>query len=424
MRILLVSANQAAVNMPVFPLGLACLGAALRAEGHGVEALDLLGQVDPRKAIATAIRAFQPQLIGVSVRNIDNQDFYHPESYLPAARRVVRACRRASRVPIVLGGAGFSIFPRAALEFLGGDYGVAGEGERAVCRLARAVEAGQPPAGIGGVIERGRPAPLRRAACCAFDALPAPARELLDVRRYAAAGPMPIQGKRGCHLGCIYCSSPVIEGHTVRLRQPASIAAEMADAQERHGIESFFFVDNLFNYPEEHAVALCREIVKRGLHVRWRAIVNPRFATRRLVRVMALAGCVEASLGFESGSPRMLRRLRKGFSVNDVRRTSRLLREFGIAQTGFLLLGGPGEDRASVDASFALAEALGLEMMKLAVGVRIYPGTAMARLAADEGVIARDADLLEPVFYLSPAVRDWLPERAQREAASHPGWKL
>ena len=99
-------------------------------------------------------------------------------------------------------------------------------------------------------------------------------------------------------------------------------------------------------------------------------------------------------------------------------------REFGIRQTGFLLLGGPGEDRASVEAGFALAESLRPEMMKVAVGVRIYPGTALARLAVREGLISAQADLLAPVFYLSSAVRDWLPERAQQEVRSHIGWRL
>jgi len=88
------------------------------------------------------------------------------------------------------------------------------------------------------------------------------------------------------------------------------------------------------------------------------------------------------------------------------------------------LLGGPGEDRASVDASFALAEALCPEALKIAVSVRIYPGTAMARLAVREAVISPADDLLAPVFYTSEAARDWLPQRARDEARSHPGWRL
>jgi radical SAM superfamily enzyme YgiQ (UPF0313 family) len=423
-RILLISANRTSINMPVFPLGLAYLGASLRKEGHEVEVLDLLDDEAPETAIVNAIQVLKPQLIGLSVRNVDNQDPRNPEFFLPGIRSIIRTCRQASAAPVVVGGAGYSIFPHAALDFLQGDYGVVGEGERALSRMARAIEAGGAIADIPGVVRRGCRQSPRRSLTRSLDRIPSPARELLDVHSYSAAGPMPVQGKRGCHLKCIYCSSPLIEGRAVRVRSPASIIREIESATERHGIDSFFFVDNLFNYPEDHAIALCEAIAARGPRITWRAIINPLWVTHRLVRLMKKAGCTEVSLGFESGSDRMLRRLGKGFGVDDVRRASRLFREFEISQTGFLLLGGPGEDRASVDASFSLAEALCPEALKLAVGVRIYPGTAMARLAAKEAVVAPDADLLAPVFYMSEAARDWLPERAQHEVRSHPGWRL
>jgi radical SAM superfamily enzyme YgiQ (UPF0313 family) len=424
MRVLLISANRTSVNMPVFPLGLAYLGASLQQDGHEVEILDLLGDATPDAAVVDALTAFRPRLIGLSVRNIDNQDPFHPEFFLPGIRGLVLTCRRASEAPLVVGGAGYSIFPCAALNFLEADYGVVGEGERALGRMARALEAGSAVSGIPRVIERGRRELPRRPLSRTFQGIPAPARGLLDVERYSAAGPMPIQGKRGCHLRCIYCSSPLIEGRTVRVRSPADIVGEIEKATERHGIQSFFFVDNLFNYPEEHARSLCEGITARGLRIQWHGIINPLYVTRRLVRQMKRAGCTEVSLGFESGSDRMLRRLGKGFCAADVRRASRLFKEFGIRQTGFLLLGGPGEDRASVDASFALAERLRPEALKVAVGLRIYPGTPLAKRAAGERLLSEDADLLAPVFYVSAAVRDWLADRAHQEVKSHPGWRM
>jgi len=172
------------------------------------------------------------------------------------------------------------------------------------------------------------------------------------------------------------------------------------------------------------AGSICDEILARGMRVRWHGIINPLYVTRRLVRQMKKAGCMEVSLGFESGSDRMLRCLGKGFCVPDVRRSSRLLKEFEIRQTGLLLLGAPGEDRASVGASFALAETLQPEAKKVAVGVRVYPGTPLAKLAAAEHLPSEEAGLLEPVFYVSGAVWDWLADRAKEEVRSHPGWRL
>ena len=192
MKALLISANRTSINLPVFPLGLAWLGASLRQAGHEVEILDLLGDGSPEAAIAHVVDAFRPRLIGFSVRNIDNQDPFHPAFFLPDVQAVVVACRRVSLVPLVVGGAGYSIFPRAALDRLAVDYGVVGEGERALCGIARAFECDGPIASIPGVIVRGCTRPPWRATIRNLDCLPPPARHLLDVRPYAA-GPMPIQ---------------------------------------------------------------------------------------------------------------------------------------------------------------------------------------------------------------------------------------
>lgn len=410
--------------MAVFPLGLAFVAGSLRAKGHEVEVLDLLDNEAPESAVAKAIQTFKPRLIGLSVRNIDNQDSANPVFFLPEVRQIVETCRKNSKAPVVIGGAGYSIFPEAALKYLDGDYGVVGEGEDAFVRLARALETEGETSDIPGVIQRGGSLNPPRDFISNLDGVPDPARGDLDVERYLAGGVMPIQGKRGCHRKCIYCSSPLIEGHTVRLRSPSRIVDEMEVALNTYGVERFFFVDNLFNFPETHAIELCETTIARGLQVKWRSILHPLYVSRRLVELMKRSGCVEVSLGFESGSDRILRALAKGFRTDDIRRTSRLLKEFGIDQTGFLLLGGPGEDRESVEESISFAESLDPEAMKLAVGIRIYPGTALARLAVRDGVISPDSDLLEPVFYISPAVRDWLPKRAREAAEKHPNWRL
>ena len=424
MRILLVSANRTSVNMPVFPLGLAYLGSSLREAGHDVAIFDLLGLEDPGPAVAGRIRAFRPDLIGVSIRNIDNQDPFQPEFYLPEIREIIRACRKVSHAPVVLGGAGYSIFPRRVLRYLGGDYGVAGEGERALCEIAQRIARGDAVDDIPGVITPDQREPVARSLIRDLGRIPRPAHELLPIGRYARTSPMPIQGKRGCNRKCIYCSSPLIEGRTVRLRPPGRIVEEIECAVTRHGVRRFFFVDNLFNYAEEPTLALCQAMISRGLPIEWSCILHPHGVTAELVRRMKKAGCTEASLGFESGSDTMLQRLGKEFTAEDVKQASRHLKAHGISQTGFLLLGGPGESRETVEESLAFAEDLAPEAMKLAVGIRIYPGTVLADIARDEARIPPDADLLAPIFYISEQVDGWLQERIPKEASAHPGWRL
>jgi Fe-S oxidoreductase len=117
------------------------------------------------------------------------------------------------------------------------------------------------------------------------------------------------------------------------------------------------------------------------------------------VTKMAAAGCVEASLGFESGCPAMLRNFHKQFDLDQVRTAAALLRDHGIRRTGFLLLGGPGETRESIEESLVFADSLALDQLKLTTGIRIYPGTALERTARQEGVITPGDDLLLPRFY-------------------------
>jgi len=477
MRVLLVSANRTAVNMPVFPLGPAFLAAGLEKEGHQVRVLDLfdtrfpdpveataeaVGAIrNPIEATAEAVRAttkavldFRPQLTGFSVRNIDNQDPFSPEFYLPEVRPVISACREISGSPVVIGGAGFSIFPRAALAYLGGDFGVAGEGERPLCLLARALESGRDPRRIPCLITSGEPVTsIRHPEGSAGPAtgsfldgiidentetaadsspgeentgalghLPRPALELFDIPRYGQSGFIPVQSKRGCSKRCLYCSSPIIEGRTIRLRPATTVVDEIEFTVKQYGQRTFFFVDSLFNVPEAHALELCREIIRRKLDINWYGIIHPVNVSPALAAGMKEAGCSQISLGFESGSDRMLKVLHKGFCADDIIRTAALFRQHEIPQRGFLLLGGPGEDRTSVDESIALAERLDLESMKVTPGMRIYPGTGLAEIAAAENVISREDDLLQPVFYVSEAVRGWLNERVLKECAGHRGW--
>jgi radical SAM superfamily enzyme YgiQ (UPF0313 family) len=141
-----------------------------------------------------------------------------------------------------------------------------------------------------------------------------------------------------------------------------------------------------------------------------------------LAEKMAAAGCVKVSLGFESGSPEMLRALNKKFTPEDVRLVAERLRKHHIRQTGFLLLGAPGENEKTLAESLAFAEDLNLDAMKITSGIRIYPGTRLARLAVAEGVIAPDDDLLFPRFYVAASVRENFKHTVSGWLDKHANW--
>jgi radical SAM superfamily enzyme YgiQ (UPF0313 family) len=233
--------------------------------------------------------------------------------------------------------------------------------------------------------------------------------------------PLPVQTRRGCAMKCSYCSTPTIEGPTVRSRSPEK-AVEWIARRAASGFRSFYFVDNNFNIPLSYAKRLCKLLVRRGLDIRWRCILNPAFVDRELCSAMAAAGCVDASLGFESGCQRILTRMCKNFSPTDITRASALMREHGIRRMGFLLLGGPGETVETMERSLAFVDALELEGVRVTAGIRIYPQTAVAREAARQGLIDPSDDLLRPRFYLVPGLEKRIDELLAAWRSAHPEW--
>jgi len=137
---------------------------------------------------------------------------------------------------------------------------------------------------------------------------------------------------------------------------------------------------------------------------------------------MARAGCKEVSLGFESGCERILRTMNKNFNLDDVRKTSEMLSDYGIRQMGFLLLGGPGETKESIEESLSFADSLPLDKLKITMGIRVYPDTALAKTAVEEGLISADEDLLFPKFYIVKGLEDWLYETVRAWMAERPNW--
>jgi radical SAM superfamily enzyme YgiQ (UPF0313 family) len=419
-RVLLLSPNTERINMPVLPIGLHLVEAATRAAGHETRILDLLGEPDAGDAIRRAVSGFAPDVVGVSIRNIDDQEMENTTFLLERVRPVLAALRAATRAPIVLGGAGYSIFPDAALAFLGADAGVAGEGEFAFPELLGRLARREDPAGLPGVHLPGRGGGGRTFARD-LDRAPLPADyPASNVRPDDPDLYVPIQSRRGCPLGCSYCSTASIEGRSIRARSPALVADEFARIADR-GFPRLHFVDNTFNHPPSYARELCREIRNRGRRAAWRAIVYPLRVDAALVADMAAAGCVEVSLGFESGAPAVLAEMRKRFAPADVRAACGLFRDHGIRRMGFLLLGGPGETVSTARESLDFADSLDLSVLKTTVGIRIYPGTPLHRKALDDGVVTSDDDLLHPRFYVVPGLLDRLRAEVAARASSRPG---
>jgi radical SAM superfamily enzyme YgiQ (UPF0313 family) len=410
LKVLLISVNTETINMPVLPLGLAFVHAALPVQEFETKMINLMDTADAKLLLKETISSFQPDAIGISIRNIDTQDIKNPGFMLTPVKSVITWCREHSESPIIIGGAGYSIFPAAALDYLGADMGIKGEGEAAFPDLLRKISAHQPVTDIPGLYlpKQGAVMPRQCIKHTPGIRFPLPGIHLNIPDKIKEKNLwIPFQTRRGCPMNCSYCSTGSIEGRLIR-KLPVKKAIEALTAYADAGFKHFFFVDNTFNLPPAYAEALCDEIISKSLNIAWRCILYPAKINERLIQKMTRAGCREVALGFESGSDEILKRFNKRFNTKDIRRTSIMLKKYGIAQLGFLMFGGPGETKTTVKKSLEFAESLNLEALKLTTGIRIYPDTSLADIAINEGIIDVDDTLLMPKFYIRKGLAEWL----------------
>lgn len=420
MRVLLISANTEKINILPMPLGLNYVAAATRNKGHDVRVLDLMSQAESRLPIRETIESFNPDVIGISVRNIDDQNMNSPRFLLDEVKSTVLYCRSISDATIVLGGAGYSIFPDAVLAYLEADMGIQGEGESAFPELLERLEKNTGLAGISGLYIKGRGLQGQRAFIRDLNYL-----NVSGIQSFTSPYDrklwIPYQTRRGCPMDCSYCSTSTIEGRAIRKKSPHIVIKEMKGFLEQ-GFPWFYFVDNTFNLPPSYAKEICRMIINQDLNINWRCILYPGKVDEDLIKLMAKAGCREVSLGFESGCEKILKNMNKRFSPGEIRKTSLMLATYGIQQMGFLMLGGPGETKETALESLSFADSLPLNTLKVSQGIRIYPYTALAKIALKEGLILPDNNLLKPVFYMVRGIEDWLKETVKIWIAERKHW--
>jgi radical SAM superfamily enzyme YgiQ (UPF0313 family) len=424
MNILLISANTETINMPILPMGLGMVAAATVNAGHAVRFLDLMAESVPQVALADTLSEFCPDVIGISIRNVDDQVSGAPRFLLEQAREVVAVCKNLSAAPVVLGGAGYSMFPESALEFLGADMGIQGEGEAAFVSLLARLEAQTNICNVPGLYRRGKGCCTPRTYQKRLDDWPFPDPAIFSDSRFQDPSCyLPFQTRRGCPLRCSYCATAAIEGSRIRMRSPEAVVKELARWRAA-GYNQIYFVDNTFNLPPDYAHDLCDQLADAELGISWRAIFYPGSTGETLIRAMARSGCTDVSMGFESGSDRVLSGMGKRFAVAEVRQTARMLKDAGISRMGFLLLGGPDETKDSVLESLRFADSLDLEAVKLTAGIRIYPYTRLAQIARSQGMISVDDDLLRPRFYIRRELESWLRSTLSQWAVERPNWRI
>ena len=427
MKVLLIATNQAdrfmdrMVVRPV-PIGLAYLAASVDEDKHTLKVLDLMFADDAVSQVADAVSEFEPDLIGLSIRNLDNQSSLNPVWNLPAVRDIIERIRQISAAKTLVGGPAFSILPSECLDYVGADLGIAGDAAEAFATLVERIDNGADYRDIPGIVYRddandGQIVVSEGRFTSNFHR--SPRLDLLDMRAYNGSGfGVGVVTK----LAQSYYPTPGANysGDDWRIRDPQEVVDEIRALDSDFGINKVFFIDSGFNIPAEHAKATCQAIIDAGLRVRWNSYVRPsEDADAELMSLMKQSGCSLALMA-EGG--------RGGEGLDDrlagLERMADLCRDAGLPFTMNVTFGEPGETKASVERKLDFLKRVKSVFAVLRVGTRVLPNTAVAQTALSEGLIASESELMRPVFYIEPQVRDWLADHLREEAAEYPRWNL
>jgi radical SAM superfamily enzyme YgiQ (UPF0313 family) len=371
------------------PLGLLYVAGAIEQTGrHTVRVVDCVAEGLDVKALEGRLRELAPDVVGIEAITFSIVDSYQ-------AARAAKSVNPS--VPVLLGGPHVNLYPEETLALPEVDYLLLGEGETAIGPFLDALQDGgdmtRVPGAVfkdrNGHVFRGAPNPL----IGDLDALPMPARHLLDNRRYSSAlgkGQYltTIMSSRGCPAKCIFCDRPHL-GKRFRHRSAANVVDEMQQCYEQFGIDEFFFYDDTFTINRERVFDICQTVRERGLKVFWDIRARVATVDREMLAALAEAGCTRIHLGIESGNREVLRIMRKGLDLEKARQVFRWCREVGIETLAYFMLGNPGEGRAELKDTMDYALSIDCDYIHVAVTTP-FPGTELYRMGLSEGVYECD----------------------------------
>jgi radical SAM superfamily enzyme YgiQ (UPF0313 family) len=427
MNILLISTNRNTLPMPVMPIGACMVAEACERAGYRVTLLDLMFERDPLAAVRDTVRTSLPDVVGISVRNIDNNDMRETAFFLDDLRGIVHAVREHTGAPVVLGGAALAVMPEAILRFSEVSCAVLGDGEKVFPLLLERISEGEPFGDVPGIAYVDHEG-FTSTPCSGGDGstecgAPDYGRWVNVAAYRSQLATAPLQTKLGCAFQCVYCTYRRIEGNGHRLAEPATVA-EAVRRLAASGLRDIEFVDSVFNVPYDHARAVCEALSRVRHGARLQSLeLNPRAFDDGLVEAMERAGFVGMGLTVESASDAVLAGLRKGFTASEVHRAADVVQRHKLPCAWIFLLGGPGETRETVRETLRFAEsrARHKDVVFFNIGIRIYPGTELESISRRQGILNVPPEaMLTPVFYVSPDVdAGWMMNEVRRSMGSH-----
>lgn len=354
------------------PLNLCYVAADVRAAGHDVRLIDLQTEFLTFDELIAEIKDYAPDLIGSTITTY----LFHPvREWLEAIKE------RVSGIPIMVGGFHLSLYPRETMLHDVFDFAVKGSSSESVPKLLEYVDQPENYSLVPGLCYRvGGDVVINDVSAedgKLFDKRIMPARDLLDNSMY---GNFISRRKNftamltgtGCPFSCKYCATTL---STCVMRSPEDVVDELEECYHKYGVREIDFYDQSFTISKKRTIAICEEMIRRGLDFLWTVRTRADLIDDELLSVMKRAGLYRVMYGIESGSQKMLDRMNKRESLEEVCEVVRMTKKHGINVLGFFMMGCPGETEETLRATEKLALSLPFDEIQC-TRFTLFPGTA------------------------------------------------
>ena len=408
LRILLVQSPTGRPEAPIYPIGLAFIAGQL--SHHELKGLDLSLSNDYQMLLGDAIESFSPEIIAVSLRNIDDSSYPVTYSYMHPFSEIMDVLKSWKGI-VIAGGTGFSIYPEIIMQrFPRINFGIPGEGEEMIPELLDHIEKGTAIEGWSG----GRMLPWKQAD---LNMILPPDYRFIDISRYTFPDSIGVQSRRGCAFSCSYCTYSFLSGSSFRLRPVEMVIRDIKEL-ENLGVSRFSFVDSVFNAPEEYFEELLSALEESGCCISWSAWLDQNVTRSQLTRMKA-AGAVKVDFSPDAITDRGLKMLAKRGKAADLLPAVKSARRAGLQVGINFFNGNPGEGfwafLRKICFMFRVRFTLGWKSTFVNIGtIRVYAHSPLAGYMIRERIVTEDCTFFEPVFFRSRGLGDWLYRLFQR----------